>query len=63
MEMSSGLFAVKIMLDLGYDEVYVVGIPLTEEFAQVPLRSSRQKVKDEFQKVIVPDHYWWKKFI
>jgi hypothetical protein len=43
--------------------VYVVGIPLTEEFAQVPLRSSRQKVKDEFQKVIVPDHYWWKKFI
>lgn len=71
MEMTSGMFAVKVAIDLGYDKIYLAGLPLSLwDVSQRPGQAARNtmalhlsKVKDEFKNVIIPDHYWWKEHI
>lgn len=63
MDMTSGMFAVKVAMELGYDKIYLAGMPLDHENNLTPMRDLLLTVKDQFDKVIVPDNYWWKEFI
>jgi len=71
MEMTSGMFAVKIALELGYKKIYLAGLPLTLGFSseyekprvQAFLRDALTSVKEEFKNVVVPEHYWWRRAV
>lgn len=71
MEMTSGMFAVKVALELGYEKIYLAGLPLTLGFdsvhsrqrAQDFLRRALTSVKEEFKNVVVPEHYWWQEAV
>ena len=64
MEMSSGVFAIKVAKELGYNKIILTGLPITgREFDRVVFRQLLDKIKDEFNNIEVPEHYWWSEFI
>lgn len=59
MGMTSGLYAVRIAQLLGYETIYVAGIPLSGPYYNEVLREELESVKMQLKSVKVPTHYWW----
>lgn len=62
---NSGITAISIAQRLGYDKIYLAGIPMDNltELERKQLIPYLDEVKNLLSNVIIPDSYWWKKFI
>lgn len=62
-DLTSGMYAIKVAMMMGYENIYVAGVPLDDPaYDRKFLQSKLDDLKEELYNVYVPDNYWWKKF-